>query len=74
MNPDPALVNAPKESKIDEKNAATSPPAQGERQGDNVSRSSSSSSSSSDSGSSSSDSDSDSSSSYGSDAGHSPRT
>ncbi|CAL5403054.1 unnamed protein product [Camellia sinensis] len=54
MNPAPASVQAPKESKIGEQNAATSSPAQGERKGDNVSRSSSSSSSSSDSGSSSS--------------------
>ncbi|PSS16372.1 Transcription factor like [Actinidia chinensis var. chinensis] len=68
MNPAPATVDVPKESKIGEKNAATSP-AQGERQGDNVSRSSSSTSSSSDSGSSS---DSDSDSSSASDAEHSP--
>ncbi|GFZ05134.1 global transcription factor group E4 [Actinidia rufa] len=71
MNPAQATADAPKESKIGEKIAATSP-AQGERQGDNVSRSSSSSTSSSDSGSSSSDSDSDRSS--ASDAEHSPRT
>ncbi|PSR96394.1 Transcription factor like [Actinidia chinensis var. chinensis] len=71
-NPGSAVVEAPKESKADENNAATSP-AQGERQGDNVSGSSSSSSSSSDSDSSSSDSDSDSSSANGSDAGHSSR-
>ncbi|CAL5384933.1 unnamed protein product [Camellia sinensis] len=59
---------------IGEQNDATSSPAQGERKGDNVSRSSSSSSSSSDSSSSSSDSDSDSTSTSGSNAGHSPRT
>lgn len=72
-NPAPGSVDAPKESKTDEKNADTSP-AQGERPGENVSGSSSSSSSSSDSDSSSSDSDSDSSSANGSDAGHSSRT
>lgn len=72
-NPATGSVDAPKESKTDEKNAATSP-AQGERPGENVSGSSSSSSSSSDSDSSSSDSDSDSSSANGSDAGHSSRT
>ncbi|XP_059661449.1 transcription factor GTE4-like [Cornus florida] len=72
VNPASAHVEAPKETRTDEKNATS--PVQGERQGDNASRSSSSSSSSSDSGSSSSDSDSDSSSGYGSDAGHSPRT
>ncbi|GFZ07544.1 DNA-binding bromodomain-containing protein [Actinidia rufa] len=72
-NPGSAVVEAPKESKADENNVATSP-AQGERQRDNVSGSSSSSSSSSDSDSTSSDSDSDSSSANGSDAGHSPGT
>ncbi|PSR95712.1 Transcription factor like [Actinidia chinensis var. chinensis] len=72
-NPGSAVVEAPKESKADENNVATSP-AQGERQGDNVSGSSNSSSSSSDSDSTSSDSDSDSSSANGSDAGHSPGT
>ncbi|KAI8534788.1 hypothetical protein RHMOL_Rhmol10G0124100 [Rhododendron molle] len=72
-NPAPGSVDAQKESKIDEKNAATSP-AQRERLGDVGSGSSSSSSSSSDSDSSSSDSDSDSSSANGSDARHSSRT
>lgn len=72
MNPSSAIMDAPKESKKDEKNTAAAAPVQGERQGDNVSRSSSSSSSSSGSGSSSSDSESDSSS--GSDGRHSPRT
>ncbi|XP_058100711.1 transcription factor GTE4-like [Magnolia sinica] len=72
-NPIRAAVEAPKESKItDEKNVASSSPVEGEKPGENASRSSSSSSSSSDSGSSSSDSDSESSS--ASDAGHSPRT
>uniref|UniRef100_A0A5B6Z0P6 Putative transcription factor GTE4 n=1 Tax=Davidia involucrata TaxID=16924 RepID=A0A5B6Z0P6_DAVIN len=70
MNPAPAVVEAPKETKTDERNVSTSSPIQEEMQGDNASRSSSSSSSSSDSGSSSSDSDSDSSSPDGSDAGH----
>ncbi|KAF8411023.1 hypothetical protein HHK36_003562 [Tetracentron sinense] len=74
QNPLPAVVGAPKETKTDEKNVSASSPLQGEKQGDNASRSSSSSSSSSDSGSSSSDSDSESSSAFGSDAGHSPRT
>ncbi|KAA8526777.1 hypothetical protein F0562_008994 [Nyssa sinensis] len=74
INPAPAIVKSPKETKTDEKNVATSSPVQDEKQGDNASRSCSSSSSSSDSGSSSSDSDSDSSSVDGSDAGHSPRT
>ncbi|OVA14502.1 Bromodomain [Macleaya cordata] len=52
--PAPALVEAPKETRTDEKNMTSSSPVQGEKQGDNASRSSSSSSSSSDSGSSSS--------------------
>ncbi|CAK9134108.1 unnamed protein product [Ilex paraguariensis] len=73
MNPAPAVVEAQKKSKIDETNVASSSPVQGEKQGDNASRSSSSSSSSSDSGSSSSESDSDSSSAHESDAGHSPK-
>ncbi|KAL6975909.1 hypothetical protein U1Q18_024704 [Sarracenia purpurea var. burkii] len=67
------VVEAPKETKSDEKNVFSSSPVQEGKQGDNASGSSSSSSSSSDSGSSSSDSDSGSSSGYGSDAGHSPR-
>lgn len=73
MNPSSAIMDAPKESKTDEKAAAAAaaPPVQRERQGDNVSRSSSSSSSSSGSGSSS---DSESDSSSGSDGRHSPRT
>ncbi|XP_077252186.1 transcription factor GTE4-like [Tasmannia lanceolata] len=65
-------VEAPKENKTDEKKLSSSLPVQGERHGDNASRSSSSSTSSSDSGSSSSDSDSESSS-AGSDAAHSPK-
>ncbi|XP_020097426.1 transcription factor GTE4-like [Ananas comosus] len=69
------VPEAPKENIAaqDDKYAASSSPAQGDKE-ENAARSSSSSSSSSDSGSSSSDSDSDSSSAYGSDAGHSPRT
>lgn len=74
VNPAPVVPQAAKETKADEKSLANTSPVQGERQGDNVSRSSSSSSSSSDSGSSSSDSDSDSSSDDGSAAGHSPRS
>ncbi|XP_062105889.1 transcription factor GTE4 [Humulus lupulus] len=66
------VAEVPKENKTDENIVSSSPPAQGDNQGDNRSRSSSSSSSSS-SGSSSSDSDSESSSASGSDAG-SPRT
>lgn len=69
-----SIPQATKENKANEKTLASTPPDQGERRGDNASRSSSSSSSSSDSGSSSSDSDSDSSSEDGSDAGHSPRS
>ncbi|XP_077229658.1 transcription factor GTE4-like isoform X2 [Tasmannia lanceolata] len=62
-------VEPPKE---DEKNVSSSMPMQGEKHGDNASRSSNSSSSSSDSGSSSTESDSESSS-AGLDAAHSPR-
>ncbi|KAL3574303.1 hypothetical protein D5086_024916 [Populus alba] len=65
--PASVVVEAPKETKADERNASTLSPVQVEKQGDNGSRSSSSSSSSSDSGSSSSDSDSDNSSASGSD-------
>uniref|UniRef100_A0A6N2LVU4 Bromo domain-containing protein n=1 Tax=Salix viminalis TaxID=40686 RepID=A0A6N2LVU4_SALVM len=66
--PAPVLVEAPKETKADERNVSTLSPNHVEKQGDNGSRSSSSSSSSSDSGSSSSgNSDSDSSSASGSD-------
>lgn len=68
--PAPANTEAPRETRADEGNAATSPRVQEERRDDNASGSSSSSSSSSDSGSSSSDSDSDSSSSSDSDGGH----
>lgn len=70
-NPPSGAVEAPKETRTDEKNVSSSSPVQVEKHGDNASRSSSASS---DSGSSSSDSDSESSSGYGSDAGHSPRT
>ncbi|PSS14485.1 Transcription factor like [Actinidia chinensis var. chinensis] len=73
-NPVPTVVEAPKETKSDEKNVSSSSPVQLEKPVDNASRSSSSSSFSSDSGSSSSDSDSESSSGDGSDAGHSPKT
>ncbi|KAG6738859.1 hypothetical protein POTOM_058482 [Populus tomentosa] len=66
----PVVVEAPKETKADERNVSTLSPNHVEKLGDNGSRSSSSSSSSSDSGSSSSDSDSDSSSASGSDAGY----
>nr|TKR63679.1 transcription factor GTE4-like [Populus alba] len=68
--PASVVVEAPKETKADERNASTLSPVQVEKQGDNGSRSSSSSSSSSDSGSSSSDSDSDNSSASGSDVGN----
>ncbi|XP_052177240.1 transcription factor GTE4-like [Diospyros lotus] len=74
MNPVPDMVGAPKESIVDKRNEATTSPAQGVREANNISRSSSSSSSSSDSGSSSSDSDSDSSSACGSDEAHTPKT
>ncbi|KAJ9562920.1 LOW QUALITY PROTEIN: hypothetical protein OSB04_008080, partial [Centaurea solstitialis] len=63
-----SIQQAPKENKASEKTLTSTLPDQGQRRGDNASRSSSSSSSSSDSGSSSSDSDSDSSSEDGSDA------
>ncbi|GAB4846549.1 hypothetical protein Ancab_025554 [Ancistrocladus abbreviatus] len=69
-NPAQPQVEAPKETRPDERNETTSSPVQGEKQADNASGSSSSSSSSSETASSSSDSDSDSSSGYGSDAGH----
>ncbi|KAK9269158.1 hypothetical protein L1049_000927 [Liquidambar formosana] len=72
-NPAPVVVEAPRETKTVGEKTVSASPVRGEKQGDNVSRSSSSSSSSSDSGSSSSDSDSDSSSASGSDPGHSPR-
>uniref|UniRef100_A0A6M2EI98 Bromo domain-containing protein n=1 Tax=Populus davidiana TaxID=266767 RepID=A0A6M2EI98_9ROSI len=68
--PASVVVEAPKETKSDERNASTLSPVQVEKQGDNGSRSSSSSSSSSDSGSSSSDSDSDNSSASASDVGN----
>ncbi|KAG5224733.1 transcription factor GTE [Salix suchowensis] len=68
--PAPVVVEAPKETKADERNVSTLSPNHVEKQRDNGSRSSSSSSSSSDSGSSSSDSDSDSSSASGSDVGN----
>ncbi|KAF6177137.1 hypothetical protein GIB67_025474 [Kingdonia uniflora] len=72
MNPVQAAGDAPKETKTAERNMSSSSLLQGERQGDNASRSSSSSSSSSGSGSSSSDSDSDSSS--ASEAAQSPKS
>ncbi|PIA57935.1 hypothetical protein AQUCO_00500095v1 [Aquilegia coerulea] len=68
MNLTPAVVEAPKETNLVEKNVSSSSPVQQEKKGDNASKSDSSSSSSSDSGSSSSDSDSDSSS--ASEGGH----
>lgn len=70
VNPAPVVAEEPKETRRDAEHVSTS--VQGDKQGNNVSRSSSSSSSSSDS--SSSDSDSGSSSASESDADHSPRT
>ncbi|GFS34754.1 global transcription factor group E4 [Actinidia rufa] len=67
-NPPAIVVEAPKETKTDERNLSSSSPGQVEKQGDNASRSSRSSSESRSSR------DSDRKSSSGSDAGHSPST